>query len=163
MCEKNDPSKRRAGRRCWKEAIKTTLLDFGGFEWSIWNDYKSLRKFCQDFWSKKEGEKRSHLSSIDRLFWLKKLAAISVAYILLQYDNCASSIIGKYTCSWLVSCHAHLSLIIKRLLAKKMILKLHFLSLTNTVRHEDLQYLSNWHTSGQEWMDLSYQLSNNGP
>ena len=110
------------------------------------------------------GKKGPICHRLTDFFWLKKLAAISVAYILLQYDNCTSSIIGKYTCSWLVSCHAHLSLIIKRLLAKKkMILKLHFLSLTNTVRHEDLQYLSNWHTSGQEWMDLSYQLSNNGP
>ena len=85
------------------------------------------------------GKKGPICHRLTDFFWLKKLAAISVPYILLQYDNCASSIIGKYTCSWLVSCHAHLSLIIKRLLAKKNDFKTSF-SLVD-------KYSSSWRPS----------------
>mgnify|MGYP001353940826 FL=1 len=99
----------------------------------------------------KGGEKRSHLSSIDRLFCLKKLQlqfpwwwfTTYIIHILLQYDNCRSSIIGKHTnilsgngcqSSWFIMHIYH------QMPAGKKSLKLdftyckvHLLSLTNTI------------------------------
>ena len=96
------------------------------------------------------GEKRSHLSSIDRLFCLKKLQlqfpwwwfTTYIIHILLQYDNCRSSIIGKHTIlsgngcqsSWFIMHIYHQMPAGKK--SRKLdftYCKVHLLSLTNTI------------------------------